>query len=163
MTLRMPALLLLLVLPVGGLLAQTSGSSTGRYATYTLSEDLQQNADGTSTMLAHYHQISFADDPSHPVDNTSSMCVGKFNIDSDGSMTAASGSCFSTDADGDGLTFWWRMTGGGTAECPDACGEWGYVAGDGKFSGIQGNGTWERTVLFSDGGAGTWEGSYTLP
>jgi len=153
----------LLTVPVGNALAQMSGSTSGRYATYTIAQDVEEREDGSSVVLAHYHQTTFAEDTSHPVDNTSAMCVGRFILDAEGSLTAATGSCFSTNVDGDGSTFWWRMTEGGTSDCPDACGEWGYVAGDGALAGIKGNGTWKRTTVFSDGSTGTWAGSYSIP
>ena len=152
-----------LIVPSGTVMAQMSGSSTGRYTTHTISQDMQEFEDGSAMMLMHYHQSSLADDSSHPADNTSSMCVGQFMVGADGSMSSGNGSCFSTDADGDGASFWWRMTESGTNECPDACGVWGYFAGTGKNVGIEGTGTWERTTLFPDASTGTWTGAWSLP
>ncbi len=164
MTNRLTILLAaLLVILSTSVVAQTSGSATGRYVTFDISQDVQELPDGTSVVLNHYHQNAFAEDDNHPIDNTSAMCVGKLNLSADGSVVSGNGSCFSSDGDGDGASFWWRMTHGGTDDCPDLCGEWGYFAGDGKFEGIEGVGTWQRTTLFSDGSSGVWDGSYTIP
>ncbi len=152
----------LLVATAVSVAAQTTGSTTGRYVTNTITEDVQGLPDGSSVILSHYHQNAFAEDTSHPIDNTSATCVGLIKLNADGSPKSGNGSCFSTDADGDGASFWWRQTAGGTASCPDICGEWGYFDGDGKFAGIKGTGTWQRTTLFPDGSSGTWTGSYTL-
>ena len=163
MRLRIPCFLVaLLLLATMTAEAQMSGSSTGRYATHTLSDDVQQMPDGSTVILTHYYQITFADGD-HPIDNVSSSCVGKLKFAADGSPQWANGSCFNTNAEGDGSSFWWRMTEAGTANCSDICGEWGYFAGHGKFEGLAGTGTWQRTTLFSDGSTGTWQGSYTLP
>lgn len=157
------AVIVMIAGPATSVLAQMSGSTSGRYATYTLSDDMQEMEDGSSVVLSHYHQTAFADDTSHPIDNTSSMCVGQFKMNADGGLDAGYGSCFSSDSDGNGASFWWRMTHGGTDDCPDICGEWGYFAGDGNFAGIEGEGTWMRTTLFPNGSTGTWEGHYSIP
>lgn len=154
---------LALSLPAATAVAQMSGSASGRYATHTLSNDVQEMPDGSSMVLSHYNQISFANDGEHPIDNVSLDCIGKLMVAADGSMTAGNGSCFGVDKDGHGTSFWWRMTEARTADCSDICGEWGYFAGDGKFEGIEGSGTWQRNTLFPDGSSGTWQGSYTIP
>lgn len=155
-------LLVAFMLPVASVSAQMSGKTQGRYATHTISDDVQQMEDGSAVVLSHYHQSTFADDKGHPIDNTSSTCVGLIKLDANGGTSSANGSCFTYDGDGDEASFWWRMTDNGSANCMDICGEWGYFAGDGKFAGIQGTGTWKRTTLFDNGSSGTWTGSYTL-
>jgi hypothetical protein len=149
--------------PTTAALAQMSGSTEGRYATHSISEDVQELEDGSSIVLFHYHQTAFADDANHPIDNTSASCIGRLKTDAGGMPVSSNGSCFSADADGDGASFWWRMTEVGTEQCPDMCGVWGYYAGDGKFAGIEGEGTWQRTTLFPDASSGVWTGSYSIP
>ncbi len=143
--------------------AQKSGSATGRYSTFTISQDMEELPDGTTTMNMYYHQAAFSDKPGHPIDNTTANCVGLLRLHADGTFASGSGSCFSTDAEGNGASFWWRATDAGTTSCPDLCGAWGYFAGYGKFAGITGEGTWTRTSLFTDGSIGKWTGSYKLP
>jgi hypothetical protein len=89
-------------------------------------------------------------------------CVGLFVVSADGAIVAASGSCYSQDAAGDGLSYWWRMEKGGTADCPDLCGSYGYFAGYGKYQGITGAGNWERQGLVADGSVGVWDGTYSM-
>jgi hypothetical protein len=164
MTIRITlSAIVMLAVPVASVLAQMSGSASGRYSTYTVSQDLQEMEDGSGVILTHYHQKTFADDKGHPMDDMSSMCVGTLKVNTEGRVDSGYGSCFQETSDGDGVGMWWRMTHGGTADCPDICGEWGYYAGDGKFAGIEGGGTWQRTTLFADGSSGSWEGSYSMP
>ncbi len=154
---------LTIVLSASTAAAQKSGSASGRYATHTVADEVTAMPDGSSMILSHYGQISFAEDGEHPIDNVSLDCIGKIEVSADGLVTAGNGSCFGVDKDGDGTSFWWRMTQARTADCSDICGEWGYFAGDGKFAGIEGGGIWQRTTLFQDGSSGTWTGRYMIP
>ena len=43
------------------------------------------------------------------------------------------------------------------------CGSWGYFAGTGRFKGLQGTGTWQRTNVIGDLSWGTWKNSYSMP
>jgi hypothetical protein len=54
------------------------------------------------------------------------------------------------------------MEKGGTADCPDLCGSYGYFAGYGKYQGITGAGNWERQGLVADGSVGVWDGTYSM-
>ena len=151
----------LLMITVSGAFAQESGS--GRYATNVMSTDSNDLPSGGSVDVVHYHQVTFADEIGHPLDNNMADCVGMYRFSADGAVVSASGTCFSTDADGDGSSFWWRLNEQGTSDCPGMCGVWGYYAGYGKFDGISGAGEWQQTTTFPDGsGSGTWKGTYSL-
>ncbi len=163
MRIRISTIFALVIVLPGTAVAQMSGSASGRYATHTVANDVTEMPDGSSIVLSHYGQISFADDGNHPIDNVSLDCVGKLTVAADGSTAAGNGSCFGVDKDGDGTSFWWRMTKARSADCADICGEWGYFAGDGKFAGIEGGGTWQRRTLFPDGSSGKWTGRYMIP
>jgi hypothetical protein len=144
-------------------LAQQSGEGGGRYATRDVSAETVELPDGRSVQTTHYSQATFADDPSNPLDNHLGDCVGQFILSADGTPSAASGSCYSRDGDGDGVSYWWRMDESGTASCPDVCGSFGVFAGYGKYEGLTGTGTWQRTTVFPDGGTGTWDLIAGLP
>lgn len=139
-----------------------SGSGKGRYATYTVSDRTTELPGGGSVSISHYHQFVFADDPTHPLDDTNADCVGQFILSGD-EVVSASGVCYGNDAAGSGFSYWWRMDEGGTEECPDLCGSFGYFDGYGKYDGISGKGTWTRTTVTPQGGSGTWEGTYSIP
>jgi hypothetical protein len=69
----------------------------------------------------------------------------------------------SEDASGDGLSFWWKIDEAGTAKCPDICGSYGFVDGNGKFKRVTSSGTWVRTHVFGeDGSSGTFKGTYMM-
>jgi len=136
--------------------------TTGRYATNNGQQTTQELADGSKVQISHYSQITFADDKSHPLDNVSSDCVGRFRTSADGAFISADGMCTSFDAAGDTASFWWRADKSGTADCPDLCGSWGYFNGTGKYKGIVGSGTWVRDTMFPNGSSGTWKGEAKL-
>lgn len=143
--------------------AAESGSGKGTWANHNTSVDKVELPGGGSILVQHTKQFHTAEQPDHPLDNTIADCVGVFRFDAGGNVTAASGSCFVSDSDGDRSSFWWRQEEGGTESCPVACGKWGYFAGDGKYAGISGTGTWAQTTVFTDGGSGTWESTYSIP
>jgi hypothetical protein len=159
---RICASLILLLGAPTALVAQQSGTATGRFGTRNISTQTTELPDGRSIDVNHYHQVTFADDPDHPLNNQTADCVGQFLMSADGNPVAASGSCYGKDVDGDGASFWWRMDTAGTADCPTLCGSFGYFAGFGKFAGITGTGTWRVTAPFEEGNLGVWEGSYSM-
>ena len=143
-------------------LAGESGSATGRYATHVTSAELSKLPDGGAVEMSHYRQIIFVAEGEHPIDNSSADCVGRFRVSPEGVVTSGSGVCYTTNAEGDGSSFWWRMDEAGTESCPTICGVWGYFDGFGKLAGIKGTGWWKQAVAFSEGGIGTWGGSYAI-
>ena len=147
---------------VPGAFAQSTGDGGGRYATHTMSVDSTELPDGGRVEVSHFRQVVFADKAGNPLDGTNADCVGMNMFSKGGAVTSASGSCYISDASGNGASMWWRMDEAGTAGCPILCGSWGYFDGYGKFKGISGSGTWKQTSLFPDGSIGTWTGSYSL-
>ena len=143
--------------------AAESGSSKGHYANHSTSLETVELAGGGSIEVNHFKQFTFADDPSHPIHNSSQDCVGVSRLDADGNIISASGSCFGSKGEGDSVSWWWRQEEAGTESCPIQCGTWGYFDGSGAHKGISGTGTWVNTVMFADGNTGTWEGSYSIP
>jgi hypothetical protein len=144
----------LLALPQAGLAQEAEG----RYATHDGTATVQELPDGSTVQVTQYSQITFSDDASHPLDNTSSECVGRFHVAADGSLISGDGMCSSFGAGGDTNSWWWRVDESGTDKCPDLCGSWGYFNGSGKYAGIEGTGTWVRTTVFPNGSSGTWKG-----
>ncbi len=155
-------LLLALVVPFA-VSAAGSGSSKGTWANHNTSVSTVELPGGGSVTVQHTKQSHAAEDPNHPLDNTQADCVGVFRTDAAGTVTSASGSCFVIDGNGDRTSFWWRQDESQTESCPVACGSWGYFAGDGRYAGISGTGTWVQTTLFAAGGSGTWESNYSIP
>lgn len=153
---------LLLIAGPTVLVAQQSGKATGRFGTRTIASEITEMPGGGAMELSHYHQVTFADDASHPMNNQTADCVGLFLTSPEGNPVSASGSCFGKDAEGDGLSFWWRMDKAGTADCPNLCGSFGYFAGYGKFKSVSGTGTWRVTAPFPDGNLGVWESSFSM-
>lgn len=136
--------------------------TTGRYATHDGASTVREMPDGSKVQVTHYSQISFAADKSHPLDNKSADCMGRFHISADGALLSGSGTCTSFDADGNTASFWWRIDKTDTSDCAGACGAWGYYAGTGKFKGIKGSGTFHRDTMFPNGSSGTWKGEATV-
>ena len=159
---RLLCAVMILLLGGGTSTAFAQRSVEGRYATHTISQDQTEMPDGSMMVTTRYHQTAFADDQSHPLDNTSADCVSLLHVSGEGAVMSASGSCFVIDADGDRTSFGLRMDEGGTDDCPGQCRSWGFFAGTGKFEGIEGGGTWENKTSFANGDTGTWRGSYTM-
>jgi len=136
--------------------------TNGRYATHDGTSMVRDMPDGSKVQVAHYSQISFAADKSHPLDNMSADCMGRSHISADGALLSGSGTCTSFDADGNTASFWWRIDKLDTPDCAGACGAWGYYAGTGKFKGIKGSGTFHRDTMFPNGSSGTWTGDTTV-
>ena len=153
---------LLLLAGPAALFAQ-SGSGEGRYGTRTFASETTELPDGRTLTTNHFHQVTFADDPSHVMNDLIGDCVGQFLASPDGNPLGANGICFNKDINGDGVSWWWRQEASGTADCPHICGVFGFLDGSGKFDGITGEGTWQVTAPFDLGGVGAWQITYTIP
>ena len=136
--------------------------ASGRYATHNGQEVTQDLPGGGKVQISHYSQITFASDKSHPLDNVSSDCVGRFQMAANDALVSGDGMCTGVDTEGNSASFWWRVDKADTADCPGLCGSWGYFNGTGKFKGIEGAGTWVRDSMFHNGSSGTWRGTAKL-
>ncbi len=95
-----------------------------------------------------------AADPANPLNLASMTCSGVAVLGADGAETRSAGTCDSVDADGDMAFYWWRHDGSGT-------GSWGFLGGTGKWTGVEGGGTYKPAYTWIDGRMGnTWEGSW---
>ncbi len=145
-----------LIVPLSAQAQMKAKPGSGRYATHTISEDMVELPNDVTLVTQHYHQVVFADQSDHMLNNTTGNCVGLIRVSQDGSPLSSSGFCDNTDASGNGHSFWWRLDESNTATCADICGTWGFVDGYGKYKGVTGTGTWSRTTVFPDGTTGTW-------
>ena len=94
------------------------------------------------------------EDPENALNLNSATCIGTTVMDADGNEMSGAGYCDGVDADGDTWILWWDDSGTG--------GDWGFLAGTGKFAGIEGGGTWQEDFVAADGHItntfeGTWE------
>lgn len=148
--------LLLLAAPAA-LAAQQTMSGEGVYGTRNFAAETTELPDGRTLTVNRFHQVTFAADKSHALHDLAGECVGQLLASSDGSPLTGSGFCYQRNVEGDGVSWWWRQDSGGTADCPNICGTFGFVDGFGKFEGISGEGTWQVTAGFEDGGLGAWQ------
>lgn len=139
----------------------SAGESTGYYTTHSGKSTETALPDGRKLVVSHYFQLAKSDKADDPINGSESDCVGQFLMDRDGKMLSAHGSCFSHNGKGDGSFWWWKMDETGTANCPDACGSFGYVDGFGKLKGVSGGGTWVRTDVTPNGSFGTFKSKYS--
>ncbi len=152
-----------LLLASPSLLLAQSGQSAGQWSSQTLDEEATELADGRTVIMGHAAQATFADDADHPLASQRAECASQTVLSADGEVMSGNGTCFSRDADGDGLSYWWVIDSVGTEDCPDLCGSFTYYGGYGKYAGTTGGGTWRRTALVGGMGMGTWSGSYSIP
>ncbi len=143
--------------------AAAAQSSQGPFTSYTTAIDTTVLDDGIVQIVQHYRQTTMAQDPSFPLHNIISDCIGLFRISRTGVPETAHGSCFSRDVDGHGSSFWWRMEEAGTATCETLCGVWGMYGGYGRFANLSADGTWVQEIDFGDGSIGTWTGMIRQP
>ena len=148
--------LLLLAAPAT-LAAQQTVSGEGHYGTRNFSAETTELPDGRTLMVTHFHQVTFADDANHALHELAGECAGQQLMAADGTPVSGSGICHMRDVEGDGVSWWWRHDEGGTADCPNICGTFGYLGGFGKFEDATGEGTWQVTAGFEDGGLGAWK------
>ncbi len=93
------------------------------------------------------------EDPENALNLNSATCIGTTVMDADGNEMSGAGYCDGVDADGDTWILWWDDSGTG--------GDWGFMAGTGKFAGIEGGGTWQEEFAAADDHfSNTFEGSW---
>jgi len=138
--------------------AALAQSFNGTYMTSNISEQTTEMEDGSAQVLSHYRFMTRANDPSYPLHNTGGECVGLIRVSAEGMTSGGSGSCFTTDGEGSGMTMWWQLTKVGTADCPNICGVWGTYDGYGRFEGTPASGTWSQEADIGKTDSGTWEG-----
>jgi len=107
-----------------------------------------------------FHGVFFNDRGGGFLDKTELTCPAANDIVS-GASVAVHGYCVLTDKDGD-KTF---LVFHGKAAAPGSlAGTFEWTGGTGKFLGIQGNNTWQGTVIGDTGaGSGVWQGEWRLP
>lgn len=145
------------------LLFAQSGHSDGQWSSQNMGEEVTELEDGRTVVMSHSAQATLADDPNHPLADQRADCAGQFVLSAEGEFLSGNGTCFSRDADGDGVSYWWVVDSAGTEDCPDLCGSFTYYGGYGKYAGVTGSGTWERDALVGGMGMGTWSSSYSMP
>jgi uncharacterized membrane protein len=156
-------LLMVFVLGTLSAFAGDSASGSGHFINHNNMVEITEMDDGSSSLVMHYSSVTLADNSNHPSADMAAECVGVMRTNADGSFGSGEGTCFGKTADGDTQSYWWKVDAAGTSACPDMCGSWGYFAGTGKFKGLQGTGTWQRTNLIGDLSWGTWKNSYSMP
>lgn len=112
--------------------------------------------DGSTIERSASQGHTVADDPNNPLQLVSFDCNGLYITPAGGSApTWASGHCDGVDRDGHAYTLWWRGDANG--------GEWGFIAGTGKFADVKGGGTYTPAAAWPDGKTVTrWEGNWTM-
>ena len=94
-----------------------------------------------------------ADDPASPLSLASMTCSGTSVTRAEATVRGA-GTCDSVDADGDLAFYWWRYD-------DKSGGRWGFLGGTGKWSGVEGGGTYAPGQAWKDGRtSNTWKGSW---
>lgn len=112
------------------------------YAVYVPHGQMVQEFSGGNTVLRFSQQgFSLADDPNDPLNMVSFDCAGVTAMSASGQTSH--GHCDGVDTDGDTYSLWWRGD--------DTGGDWGFIAGTGKFSGINGGGTYQPVAEWPDG------------
>ena len=95
-----------------------------------------------------------ADDPSNPLRLASMTCAGTAVTTKDGKPIRSAGTCDSVDAQGDVAFYWWRAD-------EKNGGRWGFLGGTGKWTNVEGGGTYEPTFKWKDGREGNnWKGTW---
>ena len=161
--LAMAAALPVLLLTSPSLLLAQSGQSAGQYTNENLDRGITELADGRTMAVSHFLSLTFADDADHPLANHRAACTSRNVVSADGEFISSDGACFTHNADGDGVSYWWVVDSVGTEDCPNACGSFTYFGGYGKYTGTTGGGTWRQTADVGGIGMGTWSGSYSIP
>ncbi len=114
--------------------------------TFTLS-------DGTTVNRVSFKGFINADDPSNPLREASMVCSGTAVVAKDGAPIRSAGTCDSVDGDGDVAFYWWRSDASG--------GRWGFMGGTGKWTTVEGGGTYAPSTQYKDGRqTNTWKGTW---
>lgn len=109
--------------------------------------------DGTTVNRMSFKGFMTADDPSNPLRRASMACTGTAVVAKDGKPIRSAGTCDSVDADGDVAFYWWRADGN--------AGRWGFMGGTGKWTTVEGGGTYEPSTQYKDGRqTNKWKGSW---
>jgi hypothetical protein len=154
-TIRFPRLVVVLgvlVLAVPTLRAQeVHGSGSNMFIPKVLQSF--ELPDGTTANRMTYKGFMSDQNPSSPLHLASMVCEGTTINAKDGTQMRGAGYCDSVDAQGDVAFYWWRGDGKG--------GNWGFMGGTGKWSNVEGGGTYEASYLWKDGRfANNWKGSW---
>lgn len=110
--------------------------------------------DGTTANRIFFPGFITADDPSSPLRLASMTCAGTTITTKDGKPIRSAGTCDSVDAQGDVAFYWWRSD-------EKSGGRWGFLGGTGKWTNVEGGGTYEPTFQWKDGRMGNnWKGTW---
>lgn len=110
-------------------------------------------ADGSTANRMTFTGFMTADDPSNPLRLASMTCTGTAIVSKDAKPIRSAGTCDSVDGDGDVAFYWWRADG--------TAGRWGFMGGTGKWTNVDGGGTYEPSMTWKDGRqANKWKGSW---
>jgi len=111
-------------------------------------------ADGSKASRVFFSGFITADDPANPLRLSSMTCSGTTIDAKDGKPVRSAGTCDSVDAQGDVAFYWWRAD-------EKNGGRWGFLGGTGKWSNVEGGGTYDPAFQWKDGRQGnTWKGSW---
>lgn len=111
--------------------------------------------DGTMLVRVMSSGFSWSENEEAVGGNGSMDCAGSNIMNAEGDQLDGAGTCEIMDTDGDLWWIWWTGGGGG---------DWGFVNGTGKYSGITGGGSWKSETEYPDGrGMNSWVGSWTIP
>jgi hypothetical protein len=109
--------------------------------------------DGNMAMRVLSSGFITADDPANPLSLASMTCSGT-SVNRGETTVRGAGTCDSVDADGHIAFFWWRFDEG-------SGGQWGFLGGTGKWTGVEGGGTYAPGQAWKDGrSSNTWKGSW---
>ena len=134
--------------------ASAQGNTGAGYAVYVPHGETVQGFDGGKTVVRNSQQgFSLADDPQDPLHMISFDCTGITAMSASGQMSH--GHCDGVSLEGDTYSLWWRGD--------ETGGDWGFIAGTGKYSGINGGGTYRPVASWPDGrSAVRWTSEWAL-
>lgn len=111
-------------------------------------------ADGSTVNRVQQSGFLTADDPANPLRQASMTCAGTVVVAKDGKPIRSAGSCDTVDSQGDVAFYWWRAD-------EKSGGRWGFLGGTGKWTNVEGGGTYEPTAGWKDGRQGNnWKGTW---
>jgi hypothetical protein len=109
--------------------------------------------DGRTIQRLYLQGFAIVDQGNGPFRNVSQDCMFTVITSADGSSATSGGYCDGVDSDGDVFWVW--------GQADQTGGNWHYIGGTGKFTGIQGGGPYRMTSQFADGKAlATWSGTW---
>jgi hypothetical protein len=111
-------------------------------------------ADGTAANRMSFNGFIKADNPTNPLGLSSMTCTGTVIMRKDQTEVRSAGTCDSVDKDGDVAFYWWRND-------EKSGGRWGFLGGTGKWTNVEGGGTYQQAFQWRDGRSGnTWKGTW---